>query len=61
MHLTPLFRAVVLSRRSRRSAHAGSTTHAAPRRRAAMGLDVQPVHGRHCICERCQRQASATQ
>jgi len=24
-----------------------------------MGLDVQPVHGRHCICERCERQAGA--
>jgi len=22
-----------------------------------MGLDVPPVHGWHCICERCQRQA----
>jgi len=25
-----------------------------------MGLDVQPVHGRHCICERCERQASTS-
>jgi len=22
-----------------------------------MGIDVQPVHGRHCICGRCQRQS----
>jgi hypothetical protein len=26
-------------------------------RHSAMGLDVPPVHGWHCICERCQRQA----
>lgn len=24
-----------------------------PRRLPDMGIDVQPVHGRHCICERC--------
>jgi hypothetical protein len=24
------------------------------RRRTAMGIDVSPVHGRHCICTRCQ-------
>jgi hypothetical protein len=22
-------------------------------RRTMMGLDVSPVHGRHCICNRC--------
>lgn len=62
MHLSPLFRAVGLSRRLRDSASVASTTavHVDRRRRAAMGLDVQPVHGRHCICERCERQAAAS-
>jgi hypothetical protein len=30
-----------------------------PGRPAAMGISVQPVHGHHCICERCQRQTPA--
>ncbi len=24
---------------------------------AVSGLDVSPVHGRHCICHRCERYA----
>jgi hypothetical protein len=43
--------------RRRRQADVARAAVAEPRRQAAMGISVQPVHGHHCICERCQRQA----
>ncbi|HEY1523815.1 MAG TPA: hypothetical protein VGF70_12455 [Solirubrobacteraceae bacterium] len=42
--------------RRRREANPASGQSTEPRRQAAMGISVQPVHGHHCICERCQRQ-----
>ncbi len=35
--------------------HGADAAHeeAARTRRTMMGLDVSPVHGRHCICNRC--------
>jgi hypothetical protein len=34
----------------------GSARGSAQQRHPAMsGLDVSPVHGRHCICHRCER------
>jgi len=37
----------------------GLSSHA-PRRHPAMtGIDVSPVHGRHCICDRCAPRTDA--
>lgn len=38
---------------------ARTATETRPGNHAMAGLDVQPVHGRHCICERCHRQDRA--
>lgn len=58
MHFSPLFRAVGRPRRRRSVAPAGSPHSQTRRPNAAMaGLEVSPVHGRHCICERCERQS----
>jgi len=62
MHWSPFTRAVPLPRRSRRAPAAPaqqSAVHPHRRRRAEMGLDVPPVHGWHCICERCQRETDS--
>lgn len=53
-------RTTIRSGERRRRDTTDSTHQAAePRRQAAMGIAVQPVHGHHCICERCQRQIPA--
>ncbi|HZU59815.1 MAG TPA: hypothetical protein VE983_02550 [Solirubrobacteraceae bacterium] len=58
MHIS-LFRGSGRSSIRRRHVSTGTPTGAGgePPRRSAMGIDVQPVHGRHCICGRCQRQS----
>jgi hypothetical protein len=56
-----LFRVVSFPRRARRTSSSvpqkpvtmGERQH----RRTAMGIDVSPVHGHHCICDRCLMQA----
>jgi hypothetical protein len=58
MSFTPLFRAMGVSRRSRRSGTVvPGPGHSLPeqqtRHPAMSGIDVSPVHGRHCICDRC--------
>lgn len=62
MHWIPLLRAVNLPRRHRREqrtvAPIAAVGNAGPRHPAMAGLNVPPVHGRHCICERCERDAS---
>jgi hypothetical protein len=62
MTWSPILRVVHLARRSR--GHelplvADPAAHEAARHRhpAMAGLDISPVHGRHCICERCERLA----
>ncbi len=45
--------------RRRRTVAAQAHLTIEPPRQAAMGISVQPVHGHHCICERCQRQTPA--
>jgi len=59
MHFSPFARLTARSthRRRRVSATAGGSV-IQPRREAAMGIEVQPVHGHHCICQRCQRQST---
>jgi hypothetical protein len=61
MQWTFRFRAVGRPRRTRRADAAVGSPLGQPRRpNAAMaGLEVSPVHGRHCICERCERQSSS--
>ncbi len=40
------------------TARSGSDRNSGPERHPAMsGLNVSPVHGRHCICHRCERYA----
>ena len=57
MHFSPFTRtASRLGDRRRRVTTRPARQAAEPRRQAAMGISVQPVHGHHCICERCQRQ-----
>ncbi|HUE26778.1 MAG TPA: hypothetical protein VMP89_08385 [Solirubrobacteraceae bacterium] len=61
---SPVLRVVHFARRSRPDhgarAHANVVGAAAGRRHPAMaGLNVPPVHGHHCICQRCERQADA--
>jgi len=62
MYLSPFLRVVGLARRSPR-VHAAEgvpgVSHVEARRRhpTMAGLAVQPVHGWHCICERCEREA----
>jgi hypothetical protein len=63
MSWSPLLRVVHLGRRSRRDHSAtppAKVLDAAARRRhpAMAGLNIPPVHGRHCICERCERQTN---
>lgn len=58
MSFTPFFRAMGVSRRSRRSGIAVvGPGHSRPeeqtRHPAMSGIEVSPVHGRHCICDRC--------
>jgi hypothetical protein len=59
MSWSPLLRVMRTSRRSRRSGAASapalSDTH--HRHPAMIGIEVSPVHGWHCICDRCQAQA----
>lgn len=60
MTWSPLLRVVGIARRSRHNTSltgAENPAHAAGRGRhpAMAGLDVSPVHGRHCICARCER------
>lgn len=56
MTISSLFRAVGSSRCGAVQPVVQSVTRAQPpaqRHPAMSGLDVSPVHGRHCICERC--------
>jgi len=47
-----------VSRRSRRSeAAAARAAKGAAEPQAAPGIDFNPVHGRHCICGRCETQS----
>src|SRR5581483_2072707 len=58
MTWSPFLRAVGISPRRRRAHAQTAAARTAAERRArhsAMGLDVPPVHGWHCICERSQR------
>lgn len=61
MHWTPLIRVVSFSRRSRDTrgpAAPVTVIDTQGRRHPAMaGLNIPPVHGRHCICMRCERDA----
>jgi hypothetical protein len=64
MSWSSLTRVVTLARRSRHShegARQGIAGDVSARRRhpAMAGLNVPPVHGRHCICHRCERQANS--
>ncbi len=58
MHFSSFSRVMVRSAQRRRRPIPGEPTspQAPARRRAAMGIEVQPVHGHHCICHRCQRE-----
>lgn len=58
MHFSSFSRVMVRTAQRRRRAMPGDATGPAAggRRRAAMGIEVQPVHGHHCICQRCLRQ-----
>ncbi|MGI8865022.1 MAG: hypothetical protein ACR2JH_11615 [Solirubrobacteraceae bacterium] len=57
MPWSSLIRAVGAKRHLRElpAPHGRSTTLGEAERshRTMMGLDVSPVHGRHCICNRC--------
>ncbi len=55
MPLHSILRAMGTARRARaRTSPAGAPPAPASRRHPAMsGLNVSPVHGRHCICSRC--------
>ena len=57
MHFSSFSRVMVRTAQRRRRPIPGEVTNppAPARRRAAMGIEVQPVHGHHCICQRCQR------
>jgi hypothetical protein len=62
MSWSPFLRVVGFARRSlrvQRDAASAAVVDVSSRRHPAMaGLNVPPVHGRHCICERCERQAN---
>jgi hypothetical protein len=55
MSFAPLLRIVGGPRRARRSAAVAAKAPAGTQHRhpAMSGIDVSPVHGWHCICDRC--------
>jgi hypothetical protein len=64
MSWSPFHRVVGFARRSlhaQRDVAPADVVDVSSRRDPAMaGLNAPPVHGRHCICERCERQAANT-
>ncbi len=48
------FRVIHVPRRTRRSGNAPATAPKGPA--PVPGIDFSPVHGRHCICGRCETQ-----
>jgi hypothetical protein len=61
--VSSLRRLVQTSRRSRPSAFAApsvATGQIRHRHPAMAGLNVPPVHGHHCICDRCVRNAQTS-
>ncbi|HET9074708.1 MAG TPA: hypothetical protein VFN48_09030 [Solirubrobacteraceae bacterium] len=59
-HARQLFRrSSTAPRTSGPAAKVGPSQPATERHPAMRGLDVSPVHGRHCICGRCAQHTKA--
>jgi hypothetical protein len=62
MTVSPFLRVVHFARKSRahRETLASDATGQNRRDPAIVGYDVSPVHGRHCICRRCEQLADSS-